>query len=86
MTGISWKLIDSAPKDGRVILLFDPAQLTPEHTIKLGVWLEGFEARWDREMNWIPGCRGRWHGLWTPSKVWNPSHWAEANEPTSGWK
>jgi hypothetical protein len=77
---IDWRHIDTTPKDGRRVLLFDAAQLTPHLQIKVGWWMPVVEGSWDKWMRWRPGSKESWFGLW------NPSHWAQITEPETFWK
>jgi hypothetical protein len=61
---MKWEPIETAPKDGRLVLLAN------ENVTEIGWWSDGFSGRWEkRRMKWLPPSEGGW-------AVWfTPTHW-----------
>jgi len=67
---IKWRTIRSAPKDGRLVLLYCP---TARHLTVVGsCWIKG---------GWISGADANWNNLTYWSE--KPTHWAWPNIPNT---
>lgn len=64
---IAWKPIETAPKDGSVILIFDPRYAADDGVVE-GYWSES---------------RHQWTGPWDEQTwvSYEPTHWSERNAP-----
>lgn len=78
---IKWQPIETAPKDGTKILLFQPADKQDELSIETGEWEDYAYKKWYKvgvDMKKLRTVNG---GYWVCSYIFNPTHWMPLPDP-----
>jgi hypothetical protein len=75
-----WQPIETAPKDGRKILLLEPFEYKDDYSecLSIGFWGSGYLKNPKRWCNWHDSGD---HYCDYFASVYNPTHWAELPEP-----
>tara|TARA_R110002110_G_scaffold133494_5_gene315871 strand:+ start:694 stop:942 length:249 start_codon:yes stop_codon:yes gene_type:complete len=76
---IAWKLMDSAPKDGKQLLLFE------EGDFYIGSWRvdEGYSG--DKEPDWYDNSYDDFSTGYSSTPL-SPEFWSEMNDPIGYWR